>query len=107
MEKQNILIISKYASSKEVGWETRLFALARCFVASGHSITIVSSDSNHFGRFPNFTKRYNYQVIEGIKVIWIKTLKYSKTISIKRVLSWLDFEWKLFFLIGKRLINLM
>jgi glycosyltransferase involved in cell wall biosynthesis len=100
-----ILIISKYASSKEVGYETRLFSLSRHLVPKVSAITIVSSDSNHFAKFPNYTKTYNYQEIQGIRTFWIKTLKYKKTISIRRVLSWLDFEWKLFFMDKKKLGN--
>lgn len=96
--KHKILIISKYASSKEYGFETRLFAISRHFVKKGHEITIISSDSNHLAKYPSFKKRYNSENIQGIKTIWIKTLKYNGTISIKRVLSWFDFEWKLFWM---------
>lgn len=96
--KFRILIISKYASSKEVGFETRLFALSRHLVSGGNSITIISSDSNHLAKFKTFKNKYNFEVIHGIKTIWIKTLKYKGTVSFKRVLSWLDFEWKLFWM---------
>src|SRR6185312_14945929 len=90
-----ILIISKYAISKEMGLETRLFALSRIFVKKGHNVTIISSIDNYFGRFPKFKKIYNNQIIDGITVTWIKCVQYKKTISFKRILSWLDFEWKL------------
>jgi len=93
-----ILIISKYAASAEVGFETRLFALSRHLVSKGNDITIISSDSNHLARFPIYKNKYNYEVIQGIKTIWIKTLKYTHTVSAKRILSWLDFEWKLFWM---------
>lgn len=101
----NILIISKYALSKEVGFETRLFAMSRFFVKKGHDVTIISSVDNHFGKFPKFNKTYNHQIIDDIKVIWIKVVNYKKTISIKRALSWLDFEWKLFRIKKKTLIK--
>lgn len=92
----NILIISKYLFSKEVGFETRLFALSRLFVRKGHNVNIISSVDNYFGRFPKtYTKNYNNEIVEGIRVTWIKSLSYKKTISTKRILSWLDFEWKL------------
>ncbi|HEY9168502.1 MAG TPA: glycosyltransferase family 4 protein [Lutibacter sp.] len=90
-----ILIISKYALSKEVGFETRLFAMSRVFVKKGHAVTIISSVDNYFAKFPKFKKIYNHQIIDGIKVIWIKVINYQKTVSFKRVLSWLDYEWKL------------
>lgn len=93
----NIWIISKYASSFEVGFESRIFALARRFVKIGHSINVISSDSNHFGTYPKYDNLYNFEKLDGVEVLRIKTLKYKKTASIKRILSWLDFEWKLFF----------
>jgi glycosyltransferase involved in cell wall biosynthesis len=100
-----ILIISKYAVSKEMGFETRLFALSRLFIKKGHEVTIISSVDNYYGKFPtSYTKKYNNENIDGIKVTWIRSLNYTKTISIKRVLSWLDFEWKLFWM-KKRLLN--
>lgn len=99
-----ILIISKYAISKEMGFETRLFALSRLFVKKGHEVTIISSVDNYFGKFPKtYTKTYNNEIIDGIKVSWIKSLNYKKTISLKRVLSWFDFEWKLFWMKKKLL----
>jgi hypothetical protein len=93
-----ILIISKYAATKETGFETRLFALSRYLVSKGNDITIISSDSNHLAKFPAFKNTYNHEAIQGIKTIWIKTLKYNRTVSVKRILSWLDFEWKLFWM---------
>jgi glycosyltransferase involved in cell wall biosynthesis len=93
----NIWIISKYASSKEVGFESRIFALARRFVKIGNEVKVISSDSNHFGVYPSYKKVYNFEKSDGVEVLRIKTLKYKKTASIQRILSWLDFEWKLFF----------
>jgi len=90
-----ILIISKYAFSKETGFETRLFALSRIFVKKGHQVSIISSVDNYFGSFPNHRKTYNHEMIDGISVTWIKSFQYKKTISLKRVFSWIDFEWKL------------
>lgn len=93
----NIWIISKYATSKEVGFESRIFAFAKRFVKLGHDVTVISSDSNHFGRYPNYKFLYNSEKTDGIDVFRIKTLKYYRTASLRRILSWLDFEWKLFF----------
>ena len=93
----NIWIVSKYASSFEVGFESRIFALARRFVKIGHNVNVISSDSNHFGIYPKYLNLYNSEKLDGVEILRIKTVKYKKTASIKRVLSWLDFEWKLFF----------
>ncbi len=98
----NILIISKYASSKDVGFESRTFALARKFVTYGNNLTLITSDSNHFGEYPPYKSTYNFGVIENINLIVIKTFKYFNTSSIRRVISWFDFEIKLFFLSLKK-----
>jgi glycosyltransferase involved in cell wall biosynthesis len=92
-----IWIISKYASSLEVGFESRLFALARRFVKSGNFVAIISSDSNHFGNYPAYKNTYNFEKFEKLNVLRICTFKYLKTASIQRILSWIDFEIKLFF----------
>ena len=93
---KRIIIIAKYASSKQEGFETRTFALARKFVKKGHEVDIFTSDSNHLAKFPTYKKLINMDNIDGINVYWIKTLKYKKTGSIRRVLSWFDFEIKFF-----------
>lgn len=92
----NIWIISKYASSYETGFESRIFALARRFVKIGHNVKVISSDSNHFGSYPRYNKLYNFEKLDQIDVLRIRTFKYKKTASIQRILSWVDFEWKLF-----------
>ncbi len=95
----NIWCISKYAQSPNYGngFGARLYYLARGFARAGHATTLITSDSNHFGEFPETGQTYNGEIREaGLKFIWIRTLKYSKTASIRRILTWLDFEWKLF-----------
>lgn len=93
----NIWIISKYASPPMYAKApSRLFFLAKEFNTLGNDTTIFTSDSNHFGNFPATSTIYNQIVQFGIKFNWIKTIKYNKTASVKRILSWFDFELKLF-----------
>jgi glycosyltransferase involved in cell wall biosynthesis len=91
----NIWIVTKYASSIDEGFESRPFALGKQFVNKGHSCTIVSSDSNHFGIYPTYRKTYNFLKKSNLNVLRIKTYKYKNTASIKRIISWFDFELKL------------
>ena len=93
--KKDILIISKYVSTESNGFETRIFTIARILVKRGYSVTIISSNSNHLAHFKPFDGLFKKEEISGINVIWINTLKYNKSISLKRVLSWFDFELKL------------
>lgn len=92
-----IWIISKYASSLEVGFESRLFALARRFVKKGNFVAIISSDSNHFGIYPAYEDTYNFEKLGELNLLRIRTYKYIKTVSLQRIISWIDFEIKLFF----------
>jgi len=99
ISKKDILIISKYVSTETNGFETRIFTIARILVKRGYSVTIISSNSNHLAHFKPFDGLFKKEEISGINVIWINTLKYNKSISLKRVLSWFDFELKLGFLL--------
>ncbi|RXI25314.1 glycosyltransferase family 4 protein [Aliarcobacter trophiarum] len=93
----NILCISKYASPPNYSkWPARLYLLCKEFSNLGYKATLLTSDSNHFGKFPDTNKIYNFETIDNINVCWLKTKKYIKTASLSRVLSWFDFERKLF-----------
>lgn len=92
-----IWIISKYASSLDEGFESRIFALAKRFVKGGNYVAIISSDSNHFGNYPAYKNTYNFEKREKLNILIIRTFKYVYTSSIQRIISWIDFEIKLFF----------
>jgi glycosyltransferase involved in cell wall biosynthesis len=93
----NILIICKYASTELEGIETRIISIAKKF-SSNHNanVTLVSSDSNIGAVFKKYKRIYNFEEISNINIIRIKTLKYFKTTSFRRILSWIDFEIKVF-----------
>lgn len=93
----NIWCISKYASTPNYGTAARLFFLTKEFIRLGHNATLITSDSNHLATFPVSNRKYNFETIEGVPTLWIKTKKYTKTASFARILSWFDFEKKLFF----------
>ncbi len=88
-------MLSKYATPGQYGFETRTFALAREWARSGRQVVIASSDSNHLANVPLFPQRYTTEAIGGCVVRWIRTARYGRTASLRRVWSWLDFEWKL------------
>lgn len=93
----NIWCISKYASPPNYSkMPARFFILAKEFMKLGNDVTLITSDSNHLAHFPPTEVTYNKESFEGLPIIWIKTKKYGKTASISRVLSWFDFEKKLF-----------
>src|SRR6478609_8995705 len=92
----NIWCISKYASVPRYGTAARLFFLTREFIKLDHRAVLITSDANHFAKYPETDRVYNHEQIEGVPVYWLKTKKYGKTASISRVLSWLDFERRLY-----------
>lgn len=61
----------------------------------GVKTVVIASDSNHLAQIPRSGKRYFLEVIEGVDTWWIRTLKYRGANSFRRILSWLDFEFKL------------
>ena len=78
VESKKNLIISKYASTFEVGFETRIATIARNMQKFGNEITIITSDSNHFIKFRKFNKTYNVLNHNQLKIICIKTLNIKK-----------------------------
>jgi glycosyltransferase involved in cell wall biosynthesis len=100
----NILIITKYASTNLEGNETRIISISKILSTYPNTnITLISSDSNLGANFEKYNKIYNQYKYSNINIIRIKTLKYFKTTSLRRILSWIDFEIKIF-LMPKKLI---
>jgi glycosyltransferase involved in cell wall biosynthesis len=93
---KNIWYISKYVTptyAAKVG--CRGFLILREFVQLGHKSVLITSDSNHLAKTPQFKSSRIYEVVDGVDVHWLKTKKYSSARSFARILSWLHFEWRL------------
>lgn len=61
----------------------------------GYRSVIITSDSNQLAEVPVLETPYLMQDIDGIQLCWIHTMKYSVAKSLRRIVSWLDFEWRL------------
>ncbi|WP_323017815.1 glycosyltransferase family 4 protein [Castellaniella sp.] len=61
----------------------------------GNRCVILTSDSNQLARVPSLTQSVLVQEVEGMTLCWIRTMKYSVAKSMRRILSWLDFEFRL------------
>lgn len=90
-----IWYISKYAAPLKYGFGSRHFYLAREFRKLGHNALVIASDSNHLAQIPNFRDIYTKEIIDGVETWWIKTVRYQRVNSLRRILSWIDFEIKL------------
>jgi len=97
--KKTIWYITKYFSPKTAsspggrGW-----FLVEEMKKAGCDTVVITSDSNNLVDVPDLSRRVTEQTVSGVKIIWLKTLKYSVAKSMTRVLSWFHFEWNLFFL---------
>lgn len=104
-EQRTIWIISKYGSPKKYGVSSKPYRTAKFFSENGVNTYLISSDSNHLAKYPESQSRYNWEKEHDLNHVWIKTVKYNKSASIKRILSWFSFEWYLFRLNKKKLQN--
>lgn len=95
-KKKVVWCISKYASPPTYGVGARLFYVSREFCNLGFDVLLVSSDSNHLAKYPCSDKTYNLEKYDDLSHLWIKTYKYDRSASIRRFISWVDFELKLF-----------
>lgn len=95
-KKPSIWCISKYASPPRYGAGAKLYYTAKGFSELGADVLLISSDSNHLAKYPETDTTYNPENYGSLKHIWIKTLKYKRSASLRRILSWFDFELKLF-----------
>lgn len=101
-----IWYISKYASPQKYFFGTRHFYLAEEWVKMGNEAYIFTSNSSHLtDKLPQFKDKFFFEVINGIKTYWINTFSINSgsSSSIKRVLSWFDFERKLLLLDKKNI----
>lgn len=96
MTPKSIWYLSKYVAPPGTGKVgSRGFMLMREFARLGHACTIITSDSNTLVQAPNLKSGHLIQDLDSISFCWVRTLKYSTAKSLRRILSWLDFEIKL------------
>lgn len=91
-----IWYVSKYVSPPaKTGAGGRGYLIMRELARMGHTCVIVTSDSNLLTQVPNMTAPYQLQLVDGMQLWWVRTLKYKVAKSAQRILSWLHFEWRL------------
>lgn len=89
----NILLINHYAGSQKYGMEYRAYYLAKEWVKLGNQVTIVAATFSHLRlNNPVVEKDYQFEMIDGIKYIWLKTPAYEG--SLKRILNMGTFVYK-------------
>lgn len=99
-----IWYVSKYVSPPGSGTAgERGYLLMKELARLGHKVVIVTSDSNQLAAPPQLEGAYLLQDVDGIQLWWVRTMKYTVAKSMRRILSWLHFEWRLLWLPKKRL----
>ena len=94
--KPCIWYVSKYvAPPAKVSAGGRGYLIMREFARMGYQSVIITSDSNQLAEVPMLEAPYLEQEVDGIKLCWIRTMKYGVAKSLRRIVSWLDFEWRL------------
>jgi glycosyltransferase involved in cell wall biosynthesis len=94
--KPCIWYVSKYvAPPAKVSAGGRGYLIMREFARMGYQSIIITSDSNQLAEVPVLETSYLAQEVDGLQLRWIRTMKYGKAKSLRRILSWLDFEWRL------------
>lgn len=102
--KKNIWIINEYAGSPYHGMEFRHYYIAKELSKLGFDVTVVTSSYSHlFKNPPKVSKSYEFETIDSIKYLWVKTFNYGKSQNKKRVLKWFYFAFKLYFLPFKKM----
>lgn len=87
--------ISKYVGMPdEGGTGGRGYMLMRELARRGIRPVIVTSDSNQLTQVPVLDRPYVLTESDGVQVYWVRTLKYQVAKSLRRILSWVDFEWR-------------
>lgn len=93
---KTIWYISKYvtpAYAARAG--ARGFHILREMVKTGHRAVLICSDANHLATPPELDQPVLSETTEGVDVHWLRTRKYKSANSLGRILSWIDFEWRL------------
>ena len=102
----SIWYVSKYVappSCSTVGG--RGYLLMKELALMGYKVSIITSDSNQLATPPHMKADYLFQEMDGIHLCWVRTMKYSVAKSVRRILSWLHFEWRLLWLPYHQLIK--
>jgi glycosyltransferase involved in cell wall biosynthesis len=91
-----IWYVSKYVSPPaKASAGGRGYLIMRELARMGHECVIITSNSNQLADVPPMDQPYRLQQVDGMQLWWVNTLKYQVAKSMRRILSWLDFEWRL------------
>lgn len=95
MTKKSVWIINQYASTLDVGFGGRSYFLADELAKRGHDVNVFACNSwNLFHSQCQFKGKYHVSMTEPFRFTWFKGIEYTNSHSIKRVINWLIFSFK-------------
>lgn len=84
-----------------MGMEFRPYYLAREWGKAGHHVRIVGADYSHLRKNnPSIDQSFAVTEVDGVEYQWIKTRTYQGN-GVSRIITMMQFCWKLFFHAGK------
>lgn len=103
-ESKTLWYITKYFSPcTPTSPGGRAWFLLKELAVAGYQPVIITSDSNNLVEVPQLKQAVTVEERAGMRLIWLKTLKYGVAKSALRILSWFHFEWNLLRLNKKQL----
>ena len=91
---KKILFVSKYLSTRNDGFETRLSNLIRSFKENYYQVAAITSSDNLKNK--KIIKDYLHKKIDRVDYYYLGNKSYYSYHSFGRIFSWLKFEYKVF-----------
>lgn len=100
MKQKVVWCISKYALPPSLGAQGRLFFLSDEFIKQGYKSYVITSSTNHLTKeLPRQVQNVHVHKVGLSDGVFLKGIRIGASVSFKRVISWLVFEWRLLNLI--------
>lgn len=104
MNSGKIWYISKYALNSKQSGATRQYLFSKAFVKKGYNVCLVSSNSNGIFHFKN-NKKHQLFKEDGFEHYVLKGGEIKLGANIKRIISWVLFEFRVLSFFKKKRIN--
>ncbi|HAA11940.1 MAG TPA: hypothetical protein DCE41_09670 [Cytophagales bacterium] len=103
-QEKHVWVFSQDESTPQIGSLVRHYFLGRELKNHNVKVTIFAGNNSHFfSNPPQFDGNYKVESIDGIQFCWIKLPQYKNQKGFKRIISWVLFMWKAFFVPVKKI----
>jgi len=98
---KTIWLVNEYGSIPESGYAGRIFYMAKYLSRMGFAVYFIVARDHHLLNVGRSNPKA--RLVDGVNVVSINVLNYSRARSWKRILNWFIFGIQLFFI--NRVIN--